>query len=63
MIGRKLLGINEVTEHTGLKTSTVYSWVHQRKIPYIKMGRLVKFDPKEIDLWIQKNSVKVYENE
>jgi len=63
MIGRKLLGINEVTEYTGLKTSTVYSWVHQRKIPYIKMGRLVKFDPKEIDLWIQKNSVKVYENE
>jgi len=32
--------------------------VSQRRIPFVKMGRLTKFDLKEIDAWIERNSVQ-----
>ena len=53
----KLLNINELAEYLGIKISTVYSWVNQRKIPYIKVGRLVKFDQVDIDKWIAEQKV------
>ena len=53
----KLLNINELAEYLGIKISTVYSWVNQRKIPYIKVGRLVKFDRVDIDKWLAEQKV------
>ncbi len=48
----------ELAEYTGLKPDTIYSWIWKRKIPYCKMGRLVKFDLREIDKWIEEKRVK-----
>lgn len=56
---RRFLNIKEVSEYLGLKQGTVYSWVCYKKIPYIKMGRLVKFDIKRIDQWMQASTVEV----
>ena len=36
---------------------TVYAMVSQRRIPYVKVGRLVKFDQVQLDAWIAKNTV------
>ena len=44
-------------EYLGLSKGTLYVWVCHRKIPYFKVGRLVKFDIKEIELWLKENSV------
>jgi hypothetical protein len=33
--------------------------VSQRRIPFVKMGRLTKFDREELDKWIGSHSVKV----
>ena len=38
---------------------TLYTMVSQRRIPYVKMGRLTKFDREEIDKWIASHAVKV----
>lgn len=58
-MARKILSVNEVAEYFGIKVNTVYSWVHIRKIPFIKMGRLLKFDQIKIDLWVEKQSIDV----
>ena len=29
--------------------------VHERRIPYVKVGRYVRFDPEEIRCWIESN--------
>ena len=58
---KRFVGIKELSEYLGLPIGTIYSWTHQRKIPYIKMGRLVKFDLEEIEIWLKKKQVKVYE--
>ncbi|TAJ26050.1 MAG: DNA-binding protein [Nitrospirae bacterium] len=56
-IERRLLNIQEVAAYTGLSTDTLYTMVSQRRIPYVKMGRLTKFDRCQLDEWIAQNSV------
>ena len=57
-MNRRLININELSEYTGLSISTLYSWVSQRRIPFVKCGRLTKFDLERIDEWIKESSVE-----
>jgi len=57
-VERRLLSVREVAEYTGLSVHTHYTMTSQRRIPYVKAGRLTKFDLKAIDSWIERNSVK-----
>ncbi len=57
-MNKRLININELSEYVGLSTSTIYSWVSQRRIPFVKCGRLTKFDLQRIDEWIEESSVK-----
>ena len=57
-MNRRLLNVKEVSELTGLSRNIVYCWVSQRRIPFVKCGRLTKFDLQKIDEWIEKNSVQ-----
>ncbi len=58
MIKPRLINVNELSEYIGLSTSTIYSWVSQRRIPFVKCGRLTKFDLQRIDEWIKESSVE-----
>jgi excisionase family DNA binding protein len=53
----KLIGVKEAAHYVGLSAHTVYTMVSQRRIPYVKVGRLVKFDSAQLDAWILKNTV------
>ena len=57
-MNRRLLNVQELSELTGLSKNTIYCWVSQRRIPFVKCGRLTKFDLKAIDEWIKENTVK-----
>jgi excisionase family DNA binding protein len=52
-----LLNIKEVAEYTGLSVHTLYGMVSQRRIPFVKVGRLTKFDLRLLEEWIAKNTV------
>lgn len=52
------MNVEEVSYMLEISVNTAYSWVSQRKIPFVKCGRLTKFDVQEIEKWIKKNSVK-----
>jgi len=56
---KRFIGINDLAQYLDVSAKTVRAWVWQRKIPYCKMGRLVKFDLKKVDEWTKKNSVEV----
>jgi excisionase family DNA binding protein len=58
-IAPRLLDIQQVATYTGLSVHTLYTMVSQRRIPFVKLGRLTKFDRVEIDKWISGHSVKV----
>jgi excisionase family DNA binding protein len=53
----RLLTPSEVAEYLGIALPTVYTMCSQRRIPYVKVGRLNKFDVKQIEGWLAKNTV------
>ena len=53
----KLLNVPRAADYLGIKISTLYQWVSQKKIPYFKSGRLVKFDLNDLDKFIEKTKV------
>jgi excisionase family DNA binding protein len=62
---RRLLDINEAADYLNLSTSTLYSWVSQRRIPHLKIGGRVRFDKKVLDRWIkrfERNAIDDYGN-
>ncbi len=54
---RRLVSIQEAAAYTGLAVPTLYTMVSQRRIPYVKVGRLTKFDLGLLDAWIKQNTV------
>ena len=54
---KRLLNITEAAKYMGLSKNTLYSWVCQRKIPFVKCGRLTKFDIRDMDKWIEAKKV------
>ena len=57
LIERRLLTIQEASQYTGLSVHTLYTMVSQRRIPYVKIGRLVKFEKEQLDKWIKYQTV------
>lgn len=53
----KLLNIQEAADLLGIKNHTLYQWVSQHKIPYYKIGRLVRFSPSKLEAWVKKREV------
>lgn len=51
-----ILDTIEAADYLGIKKSTLYDWVVQRKIPHIKVGRLLKFRTVDLDDWLQKRT-------
>ena len=52
---RRLLTVSEAAEYLAISVSTLYGWVWQRRIPFIKVGRAVRFDLAELDQFIDAN--------
>jgi excisionase family DNA binding protein len=49
---RQLMTIVEVATALGVDVRHVRRLVHERRIPYIKWGHLLRFDPIELAGWI-----------
>ncbi len=52
---QKLLSVTEAAEFLGIKKSTLYEWIIQKKVPHYKVGRLVKFRREDLEAWLKKN--------
>ena len=53
-----LIDMNQAAAYLGLRKSTLYEWVSKKQIEHIKVGRLVKFQPRQLDQWIAGHTVK-----
>jgi excisionase family DNA binding protein len=52
-----LIDITALGKLTAIKTATLRKYVAKRKIPFVKVGRLVRFRPSEIEVWIASRAV------
>jgi excisionase family DNA binding protein len=51
----RLMTAKQVSELIEVQPATVYQWVHEGLIPYVKLGRCVRFKKDELFRWIDKN--------
>ena len=50
----QFLTVEQLAEVLNCKESTIYSWVAVGTIPSYKIGRLIRFRPGDIEVWLQK---------
>jgi excisionase family DNA binding protein len=55
---KELLNTKETAEFLGISKNTLYEWIVQKKIPYFKIGRLVKFKREDLEDWLKKKKME-----
>ena len=53
----RLLNITQVADALGVNVRHVRRLVYERRIPFIKWGHLIRFDPADIDAWIEQSRI------
>jgi excisionase family DNA binding protein len=47
-----LLTIDQLAEHLGVTQRHIRRLVAERRIPFLKVGRFVRFDPSDVGTWL-----------
>ena len=50
-----LITVQDAAKFLAVSTSTLYGWVYQRRIPFVKVGRALRFELAELQKFIQSN--------
>lgn len=58
MIERRYIGIKELTEYLSIPKGSLYVMVCEKRIPYLKIGKRLKFDLQEIEVWLKDKRIK-----
>lgn len=54
----RLLTIDELAEHLGTSIRHVRRLIAERRIPYLKVGWLIRFDPEEVGASLDEHRVE-----
>jgi excisionase family DNA binding protein len=54
----RLLTVQDAAHLLAVSVSTLYGWVWQRRIPYIKVGRALRFDLADLERFIEANRIQ-----
>ena len=49
----KFLTVFKVASLLSVRPSTVYQWVSLGKIPHYRLGRIVRFKRKDLEIWVE----------
>jgi excisionase family DNA binding protein len=55
---KRLVTQQEAAEYLGIKVSTLESWrwsQRRRPLPFVKVGRLIRYRPEDLDAFIHAN--------
>lgn len=58
--GRDLLDVHGLAARLGVGERHVRRLVAERRIPYIKWGHLLRFDPRDVDEWVDAQRVAAH---
>ena len=50
-----LLTVREAAQYLAVSVSTLYGWVWLQRIPFIKIGRALRFDSRDLAAFIEAN--------
>ena len=55
--GQRLLNVQEASQYIGVAKDTLYTMVSHRRVPFVKVGGLLKFDQTLPDGWLKQHTV------
>jgi len=58
VVGKRLLNVEEAAEYLGLKADTVYKKARLRELPYVKVGRALRFDVKALERYVEQHTIE-----
>jgi excisionase family DNA binding protein len=56
----QLLTMDQLAEHLGVTPRHVRRLVDERRVPFLRVGRFIRFDPAEIGEWLDSRRVPVF---
>ncbi len=48
------VSVDQIADHLGVKSLTIYKWLERKNMPAHKVGRLWRFKISEIDEWVRQ---------
>ena len=51
----RLVDVQSAANYLAVSISTLYGWVWQRRIPFVKVGRALRFDLSDLESFIAAN--------
>ena len=55
---QELMTYSEVAAWLGVPKGTLYAWVHERRVPYVRLGpRMVRFSRRALTAWLAERVV------
>ena len=59
VVNQRLLDVNQASKYLGVTPESLYQMVHRRTVPYVKMGKALRFDLERLNEFIELNAVNV----
>jgi excisionase family DNA binding protein len=56
---RRLITIEELSALWSVPKATLYNWVNQGRLPYVKLGRSLRFDLVQIEEFREQSTMSV----
>lgn len=56
--GTRLVTVQEAAKFLSVSVSTLYGWAWQRRIPFVKLGRALRFDVAELERFVESHRYK-----
>jgi excisionase family DNA binding protein len=57
MTEKKLMTLDQASKYLGVAKTTIYGWTSKRKVPFRKVGRILRFDKDELEEWSRRDEV------
>ena len=54
----KLLTVKDLEDRLNIPRSTIRAWIYQKRIPVVRIGRLVRFKESDLERWIKDQEVR-----
>jgi len=62
MNGEALMTVMEVAAYLRMKPTTIYHWVSDRRLPFVKLGSAVRIRRRDLDDFVRRHTVRSEKN-
>ena len=52
-VKKRFFNVREISIYLGMSVPTIYRYAEEKKVPYFKIGKVLRFDVQEIEEWMR----------